>query len=186
MRLIKDYLLISWVCSAVLTLVPTVSATAAANCGKVLSVGQLIRSAQHLQGQIVCVRGILLISNSYDDVPLVAEELLSPEQIARGSADAVGLISWSPETGVPDDLFKPESEELLTNAQARCKRACVVDVTFLGGVMYQKRMLEKIRKMFEGKYGVGWLPGTQRDVELVTLQVVKVNRIVPYRKSDAK
>lgn len=165
--------------------VPAESMPATGSCRQVLSVREVVRNARQLDGEVVCVRGIIVQQEITDRRAVTA---LAPEmmQLVDGNTASrqratVGLIDWDRETGVDGRSYRPETfarlEQLVgTGAQPNGPRS--VDATVRGAVMHKRRLLERSREIAKRTAGID-ITGPQREVELVLLEVITVQGPAP-------
>lgn len=153
-------------------------------CKTVLSVSELSRQAPQLDGKVVCIRGVLRQASlgGGSKSRVVAPEMISTEQLKAGvkEPDTVGVIDWDAETGFSPDFYRPDSFSPIEQPSERQGRTpanvTLVDITARVGVMYKRHFLEKAREAANHVLGEGSIQGQQRDVEVVLLQVIRVNR----------
>jgi hypothetical protein len=86
----------------------------------------------------------------------------------------VGLVDWSPETGIQEKYYKPESFDLLarTAPRAMSGRTHPLDVTIRAAVMYKRDFRARVPSVNPGTPETEAMRYARYDVELVVLQVV--------------
>jgi hypothetical protein len=153
-----------------------------AGCKHALSVAEVVRNAQALDGQIVCLRGLL----TPIPVPQWSTELfqeLLPLQAARPTpspADRLGLEDWWPESGIDEQYYKPESFAMLTPADFPMQPVAPhqLDVTLRAAVMYKRNLRANIPPLAPGEpQQIEAMRRARYDVELVLLEIVKARRV---------
>lgn len=159
-------------------------ATASDACRRPLSIGELVRRAPRLDGQVVCMRGVLVhwpVDGRAQNFVVIAPEMTSLAQLTRGGRETefVGLIGCDEKRADGAYPCKPETinrlEEADATAQARVGQRSLLDVTVRGTVMYKRRLVEQIRQLATHTLWADALQGAQRDVELILLEVVNVH-----------
>ncbi len=84
----------------------------------------------------------------------------------------VGLVEWSPETGIREEYYKPDSFALLPQTRSANEQSRRVEVTIRAAVAYKKNLFaslplnvpEEIRR-------------ARYDVELIVLEIVKARAL---------
>jgi len=128
-------------------------ARGAADSKQILNVSDVLRDAPGLDGQIICIRGMLVPTTVPEWGPdaelfqeLVPLPAKSTEQPPRATAK-LGLVDWSLETGIREEYYKPDSFDLLSDGglKSRARRTSRLDVTALAAVMYKVTLLSRPR-----------------------------------------
>src|ERR1700685_4005230 len=119
-------------------------------CARVLRVREVVRDARSLDGTIRCVRGLLTPKAipQWHSASLVYELLPLRREQAPKFRQALGVIEWSPETGVDEALYNPDSFDLLNRAtQAGGPTVAKLDVTIRVAVEYKKDLFRRLPQL---------------------------------------
>jgi hypothetical protein len=147
-----------------------------AGCERVLGVAQVIMNASKLDGQVICVRGLVFPA----PVPQWSGELfqelvpLPTKPETTPSTSRLGLLEWSPETGVDEKYYRPESFALLSRKNANTRLpAHLLDVTFRGAVMYKRHLRATLPPIASTTPEIEAMRHARYEVELVLLEIVR-------------
>jgi hypothetical protein len=153
----------------------------AGECGSVLSVENVAKHAAALDGKIVCVRGIEPPSPVPEwDTMMFTELVPIPyNEQRRPSADTtLGLLEWSPETGISEKYYKPDSFDLLLEGRSKgSKITNPLEVTLRAAVAYKRHLLSQTRPITPPAPSIDKMLAQQHSVELIVLEILRVRNI---------
>lgn len=168
------------ICGAFLFLVHQVHVSA--QCRMIYSVAEIASKAISLDGQIVCVKGMVapMPIAEWDSARFVHELLPLPGKKASKAKDSIklGLVEWSPETGISEKQYNADSFDLL-EAGWRDTRSTVshaLNVTLRALLMYKKNLLSKVPPLIPPAPRVDLAIHAQYDIELVVLEILNVRQ----------
>lgn len=149
----------------------------AAPCGKVMTVNEVLRFARTLDSQVVCVRGTVRTDSGilFEMMPTTSDKL---------KRQRIGLIEWSPETGVKARLYKPGSFKTLAIAMrppSESVGSVFLDITLRAVVFYKRHLLTKAAEMFPKTPQYSRIAGTAHETELVVVEILDVRKQAPSR-----
>jgi len=153
--------------------------SASAACKKIFDVQDLVRSAASLDGEIICVRGLLaLVRIRKWNATFVQALLQAPAKGLATAGGEVGLIEWSQETGVSEEQYKPGSFDKLQPYEAVgfTSREASLEVVLRGALKYKRNLREKIPPGGPSTPETLALIKRHFDVELVILEVLNVKK----------
>jgi hypothetical protein len=167
------------ICGSLFLTVP--SGALGAGCKRVLSVGDVMKNAPTLNGQIVCVMGMLVPAPVPQWNSAVIHELvpLSTEKPEKSSSNnKLGLVDWSSETGVDERYYEPDSFALLSAGEGSVQAAIThpLDVTMRVAVVYKKNLRAKVPPVIPQAREAELVREARYDVELVVLEILTVKR----------
>ena len=146
-----------------------------------MKVDQLLRRAASLDGQVVCVRGMVEETPIREWSSALGYEM---RPLRTGHAEAlpvraVGLLDWSPETGTDGEDYKPDSFDLLLKATSGVlpKSAYALDVTLHAAVMYRRNMFARVPPFSPTTPQIEAMRAARYHVELVVLEIVRCREI---------
>lgn len=157
-----------------------------AECSRVFGVADVARNASRLDGRMICVRGMLVLTpvpqwnaDLFDQLlPLTAGEA------QRSTTPRLGLMDWSEETGVNGKDYKPDSFDLISAADPRVRTGSAgpMDVTLRAVVVYKKNLRSqltpfRITPFHPNPPEIESMRSAHYDVELVLLEVVRAKRM---------
>ncbi len=128
------------ICFALFALLSKV-AVADTICANPLSVEDVIRRAQSLNGKRICVRAWVVNDSQVDPDTVVVKELVSVGHSTRHRAlqrQTIGAIEWSADSGVTEAEFKPDSFRRLENVLLSRPQPRFVEVV-AAGVLFRNR-----------------------------------------------
>ena len=150
--------------------------TARAECKSALGVRDAVRNAQTLDGKPVCLHGMIVMTRGST---LVQELLPLPMKGRQVAKNRIGLVDWSPETGISEGQYRPESFDLLLAKEpgAPTEAGSRLSVTVRGVLMYKKNLRARVASVRPNSPEVRLMREARFEVELVLLEVVKSNVI---------
>jgi hypothetical protein len=176
MRLLRQFALCCMICSG------GPHCAKGAECKQVFTVQDIIRNGRGFDGQIICVRGMLVPTAVPEWSGDLFHELvpLPTKSTAQSSKARVGLVEWSSETGISEKYYKPDSFDLLSEkppTRAPTGGMHRLDVTVRAAVMYKKNLRAKIGPIPPSPPQIKAMTEARYDVELVLLEILRVKSI---------
>lgn len=148
-------------------------------CPRVLEASQVLNDGRALDGKVVCVRGMLLpvVVPQWESTSLIYELLPRRREKSARAGRALGMIEWSPEMGIEESLYKPDSFGILDRAKPGAGSSAPVDVTIRAMVEYKKNLFARLPPAIPESPQTEAMRGSRYKVELVVLEIVKVEGV---------
>ncbi len=150
-----------------------------AGCPRVLEASQVLKDGRALDGKVVCVRGILrpVVVPQWESASLVYELLPIRREKSAKAGRALGMIEWSPDLGIEEGLYKPESFGILDRAKPGPGSGAPLDVTIRASVEYMKNLFAKLPPVIPDDPQTEAARASRYKVELIILEIIKVQSV---------
>jgi len=156
----------------------TVSAPLIADpCKEVLTVEIAIRNAPKLDGKNICLTGIV---HPISGTTFLIHEITSTARSGTtAKLPAIGIVDWSPETGIREAEYRPGSFKMLEDYFDKGPSLSgSFRVICRGALMYKRHFFRQLDARLPPDSLYNPLRGLSYTVELVLLEVLSVT---PYR-----
>jgi hypothetical protein len=106
---------------------------------------------------------------------------LGKKTLERPPAEKLGLLEWSPEIGLGEEFYKPDSFNLLSDRESpRDMTAHALDVTLRAVVMYKKNLRAKIPPVAPDVAQAQSMREARYEVELVVLEILRLRKLTAH------
>ena len=143
-------------------------------CPHVLDAAEVLKEARTLDGKIICVTGKLVPVNVPQWKSSLIYELFPAKGSGKGSSTRrLGVLEWSPETGIDEKYYKPDSFDLLAGSTPGASTPTTpLYVTIRGAVEYMKNLFGRLPPIGSSAPQTRAMRTARYEVELVVLEII--------------
>jgi hypothetical protein len=155
------------------TIILTTPFLSGAVCAHVFTIPEVTKNASQLQGKVVCLRGMFVKTLTPEwNSTIVSEMVPLPIKRRESNSMKVGLVEWSPETGIREEYYKPDSFAILPQTSPASQPPRPLDVIIRAAVAYKKDLFASLPPNVPEE-----IRRARYDVELIVLEIIKARTL---------